>query len=35
MSSEKNRPQEKDWWEQEDEEYNRDRKLKAEYDWED
>ena len=35
MSSKKNRPQEKDWWKQEDEGYNTDRNLKAEYDWED
>ncbi len=35
LSSKKNRPQEKHWWEQEDEEYNTDRNLKAEYDWED
>ena len=35
MSSEKNRPQENDWWEQEDKVYNTDRNLKAEYDQED
>ena len=35
MSSQKNRPQEKHWWEQEDKGYNTDRNLKAEYDWED
>ncbi len=35
MSSEKNRPQEKHWWEVEDEGYNSDLNLKAEYDWED
>ena len=35
MSSEKNGPQEKDCWEQEDKGYKTDRNLKAEYDWED
>ena len=35
LSSEKNRPQEKHWWEQEDKGYNTDRNLKAEYDWDD
>jgi hypothetical protein len=35
MSSKKNRPQEKNWWEEEDKGYNTDRDLKAEYDWED
>jgi hypothetical protein len=35
MSSEKNRPQEKNWWEEEDKGYNTDRDLKSEYDWED
>jgi hypothetical protein len=34
MSNKKNVPQEKHWWEQEDEGYNTDRNLKAEYDWE-
>ena len=33
--SEENWPQEKDWWEQEDEGYNTHIYLKAEYDWED
>ena len=35
MSSQKVRPQEKHWWEQEDKGYNTDRNWKAEYDWED
>jgi hypothetical protein len=35
MSSEKKRPQEKHWREEEDEGYNSDLNLKAEYDWED
>ena len=35
MSSKKNRPQETHWWEEEDEGYNTDINLKAEYDWED
>jgi len=35
MSSQKVRPQEKHWWEQEDKGYNPDRNLKAQYDWED
>ena len=35
MSSEKNRPQEKHWWKEDDEGCNTDINLKAEYDWED
>ena len=35
MSCEKNSPQEKHWWEEEDKGYNTDRDLMAEYDWED
>jgi hypothetical protein len=35
MSSEKNGPQEKDWWEQEDEGYNRDSKVNTVFLWED
>jgi len=34
MSSEKNVPQEKDWWEQEDEGYNTDSKVNTEFLWE-
>jgi len=34
MSSEKNVPQEKDWWEQEDEGYDTDRKVNTEFLWE-
>jgi len=33
MSSEKNGPQEKDWWEQEDKGYNTDRNLNKGFDW--
>ena len=33
MSSEKNVPQEKDWWEQEDKGYNTDNKVKTEFPW--
>ncbi len=33
--SKENGPQEKDWWEQEDEGYNTHIYLKAKYDWED
>ena len=35
MSSKKNSPQKKPWWEVEDEGYDSDLDLKAEYDWED
>ena len=35
MSSENNAPQEKDWWEQEDEGYNTDSKVNTEFLWED
>ncbi len=35
MSSEKNGPQEKNWWEQEDKGYNTDSKVKTEFLWED
>jgi hypothetical protein len=34
MSSEKNVPQEKDWWEQEDEGYDTDSKVNTEFLWE-
>ena len=35
MSSEKNGPQEKEWWEQEDKEYDTDSKVNTEFLWED
>jgi hypothetical protein len=34
MSSDMYEPQEKDWWEQEDKEYDTDRKLNTEFLWE-